>query len=363
MKIAIAKPTMQQDEKDKVWEVMETGALAQGATVAEFEKGFSEFVGTEHAIATSNGTTALHIGLLSMGIRAGDEVITSPFSFMATATSIVFTGARPVFADIEPETWNIDPESVRKAITPKTKGIMPVQLYGQSTDMDPLLEIAEEHDLRIIEDACQAHGAEYRERKVGSIGDCGGFSFYPTKNMTTGEGGMITTNSDEIAEEARLLRNHGQTTRYEHAMVGFNFRMTNIHAAIGVVQLGKIGEFNRKRQENAAFFDQGLEGVAGISIPKIAADRNHVYHQYTLKADRRDELREYLTGKGISTGVYYPNVLYNYPAIKQYYTGPCELAEQATKEVISLPIHPYLTLEELQYIVNSIRSWSNETFN
>lgn len=363
MKINIAKPTMEQDEKDKVWEVMDSGVLAQGATVAEFEEGFSKFIGVDHAIATSNGTTALHIGLLAMGIREGAEVITTPFSFMATATSIIFTGATPVFADIDPDTWNIDPVSVKKAITPKTKAIMPVQLYGQSADMDPLLEIADEHDLRIIEDACQAHGAKYKGKGVGSIGDCGGFSFYPTKNMTTGEGGMITTNSEEIAEESRLLRNHGQTTRYQHATVGFNFRMTNIHAAIGVVQLGKIDGFNRKRQETAAFFTKGLEGAKGITTPVTAPDRNHVFHQYTLKAERRDELRAYLTEQGIGSGVYYPDVLYNYPAIKQYKTGTSERAEQATKEVISLPIHPYLTEEELQYIVDHIRTWSERTFS
>ena len=362
MKIAIAKPTMQQDEKNKVWEVMESGALAQGATVAEFEQGFSEFINTKHAIATSNGTTALHIGLLAMGIRHEDEVITSPFSFMATVTSIIFTGGRPVFADIDPETWNIDPESVRKMITPKTKAIMPVQLYGQSADMDPLLEIAEEHDLTVIEDACQAHGAGYRGRMVGSMGTCGAFSFYPTKNMTTGEGGMITTNSDGLAETARLLRNHGQTTQYQHTLVGFNFRMTNIHAAIGVVQLGKIREFNRKRRENAAFLNQGLDGVEGITTPVVREGMDHVYHQYTLKARRRDEFREYLSARGISTGVYYPDVLYHYPAIKPYYSGPCEQAEQATREVISLPVHPYLTSEELRYMVDCIRSWSSETF-
>lgn len=358
MNIPIAKPTMEQDEKDAVWKVMETGALAQGTTVAEFEKRFAEFIGVKHAIATSNGTTALHIGLLSMGIRPGDEVITSPFSFMATATSIIFTGARPVFADIQPDTWNIDPTSVKKLITPRTKAIMPVQLYGQSSDMDALCEIAEEKDLMIIEDACQAHGAEYRGKRVGGIGNCGAFSFYPTKNMTTGEGGMITTHTDQIAEEARLLRNHGQTSRYEHAIVGYNFRMTNIHASIGVVQLGKLPGFNRKRQENAAFLTEQLAGLNGIETPSIRPDRNHVFHQYTLKVGRRDELREFLTAKGISTGVYYPDVLYNYSGIQQYFNGRCSVSEQATTSVISLPIHPYLRQDELEYIVESIQSWS-----
>ncbi len=361
MNISIAKPIMQQDEKDAVWKVMESGALAQGNTVAEFEKRFSDFIGVKHSIATSNGTTALHIGMLSMGIRPGDEVITSPFSFMASATSIIFTGAKPVFADIDPENWNIDPESVRKEVTPKTKAIMPVQLYGQSADMDPLREIAEEHDLKIIEDACQAHGAEYKGKRVGGLGDCGAFSFYPTKNMTTGEGGMVTTDSDVIAEEARLLRNHGQTSRYEHAIVGYNFRMTNIHAAIGVVQLGKLPGFNKKRQENAAFFTEQLKDVPGIQTPIVGPDRVHVFHQYTLKAEKRDDLREFLTSKGISTGVYYPDVLYNYSAIKPYFSGVKEVAEHATTEVISLPIHPYLEQSELEYIVDRIKEWSVKT--
>jgi dTDP-4-amino-4,6-dideoxygalactose transaminase len=361
MNIPIAKPTMEQDEKDAVWKVMESGALAQGQTVAEFERRFADFIGVKHAIATSNGTTALHIGLLSMGIRPGDEVITSPFSFMATATSIIFTGARPVFSDIQADTWNIDPASVLDRITDRTRAIMPVQLYGQSADMDELREIAGERDIMIIEDACQAHGAEYRGRRVGGIGDCGAFSFYPTKNMTTGEGGMITTDSDGIAEEARLLRNHGQTSRYEHAIVGYNFRMTNIHASIGVVQLGKLPGFNRKRQENAGFFTEHLSGLAGVGTPVLAEGRDHVFHQYTLTAERRDELREFLTSKGISTGIYYPDVLYNYDAIKPYFTERCSRSEEATKQVISLPIHPYLTREELEYIVGNIREWSENS--
>jgi len=359
MNISIAKPTMQQDEKDAVWDIMESGALAQGSKVAEFEKLFSEFIGTKHAIATSNGTTALHIGLLSIGIRPGDEVITSPFSFMATATSIIFTGAKPVFADIDPDSWNIDPESVRKVVTPNTKAIMPVQLYGQSADMDPLREIAVENDLMIIEDSCQAHGAEYRRKRVGSIGDCGAFSFYPTKNMTTGEGGMITTDSEETAEEARLLRNHGQTSRYEHAIVGYNFRMTNIHAAIGVVQLGKLPGFNKKRQENAAFFTEELKGIEGIQSPFIAPYNTHVFHQYTIKVRGRNELRAFLKERGIATGVYYPDVLYNYPAIKPYYNGSQPNAERATTEVLSLPVHPHLKSEELEYIVECIREWES----
>ncbi len=358
MNIPIAKPMLGDEEKQAVWKVMESGALAQGSTVAEFEEGFAKFIGTKHAIATSNGTTALHIALLSLGIGPGDEVITTPFSFMATATSIIFTGARPVFADILPETWNIDPESIRQAITPKTKAIMPVHLYGQSADMDQLGDIAEEHDLLIIEDACQAHGAEYRGKKVGGIGNIGAFSFYPTKNMTTGEGGMITTSSDDLAEAARLLRNHGQTSRYEHTMVGYNFRMTNIHAAIGVVQLRKLPGFNRTRQENAAYLTGHLEGLEGLKTPITAPNRNHVFHQYTIRAEKRDQLRDFLSKKGVSTGVYYPDPLYNYPAIKPYFTGKKQIAEQATKEVLSLPVHPHLSRKELEYIVASIREWA-----
>ncbi len=361
MNIPIAKPTMGEEEKQSVWKVMESGALAQGGTVQQFEDRFAEFIGVKHAIATTNGTTSLHIALLSAGIQPGDEVITTPFSFMATASSIIFTGAKPVFADIYPDTWNIDPESIRKAITSKTKAIMPVQLYGQSADMDPIMEISKEHDLKVIEDACQAHGAKYKGKGVGAIGDAACFSFYPTKNMTTGEGGMITTNSDQIAESARLLRNHGQTKRYEHSAVGYNFRMTNIHAAIGIVQLEKLPGFNANRRKNAAFFTEHLNGLPGIQTPVVSDFAHHVFHQYTLRVKDRDKFREYLTSKGISTGVYYPDVLYNSPAIRDALPGEyvmCPVSEHATTEVISLPIHPYLTQEELEYIVAAITEWA-----
>ena len=356
--IPIAKPLLGEEEKEAVWQVMESGALAQGEKVAELERDFAEFVGVKHAIATSNGTTALHLALLSAGIGKGDEVITTPFSFMASATSIIFTGARPVFADIEPETFTLDPESVRRALTPQTKAIMPVHLYGQSADMEPLKEIAEEHDLLIIEDACQAHGAEYRGQKVGAIGDIAGFSFYPTKNMTTGEGGMITTNNGEFAEMARLLRNHGQTSRYEHSIIGYNFRMTNIHAAMGVVQLKRLPEFNSKRQKNAARLTEGLSGLTGIAPPAVADYGRHVFHQYTIRTEKRDELRNFLTEKGIGTGIYYPRVLYEYPALKPFFTERMPESERAAKEVLSLPVHPALTEEDVEYIIGAVREWT-----
>lgn len=249
--IPIAKPNIGEEEKNAVMEVLESGMLAQGLKVKEFEERFAKYIGTKYAVATSNGTTALHIALLSSGIKKGDEVITTPFSFIASATSILFCNAVPVFADIKTKTFNINPNKIEKAITKKTKAIMVVHLYGQSSEMDRIKEIANKKKLSLIEDACQAHGAENNGKRVGSIGDIGCFSFYPTKNMTTGEGGMITTNDHVIAEKVRLLRDHGQKERYEHVIVGYNYRMTNIAAAIGIEQLQKLEQFNKKRRENA----------------------------------------------------------------------------------------------------------------
>ena len=256
--IPIAKPLLGKEEIDAVTEVLSSGMIAQGPKVDEFEIAFSEYTGCEYSAAVNSGTAALHIALLAHGIGKGDEVITTPFSFIATANSILYTGAKPVFADIEPDTYNIDPEKIKEKITSKTRAIIPVHLYGHPADMKAIMEIAEDSKLIVVEDACQSHGAAYNGKRVGSFGT-GAFSFYPTKNMTTSEGGMLTTNDKEIAERAKMIRAHGSKVRYLHEMLGFNLRMTDIAAAIGLVQLGKLDKFTAARQKNAEMLTKGLQ--------------------------------------------------------------------------------------------------------
>ena len=264
IKVSIASPVIEKEEINAVIDVMKSGMIAQGPKVIEFEEEFAKYVGAKYGIATNSGTSALHVALLAAGIGEGDEVITTPFTFAATGNSILYTGARPVFVDIDPETFTIDPAKIEEAITDKTKAIMPVQLYGQAADMEPIMKIAKEHDLIVIEDAAQAHGAEYNGEKVGNLGDMACFSFYPTKNMTTSEGGMITTNSEEFAENAKVFRAHGSATKYHHDVLGYNFRMTDIAAAIGLEQLKKIDSFNEKRIANAKCLNEGLKDIEAI---------------------------------------------------------------------------------------------------
>ncbi len=352
--IPLSKPFIGEAEKAAVLEVLESGMLAQGPRTAELEKRFAEVVGTRHAVATSSGTTALHIALLAHGIVAGDEVITSPFTFIASANSILYAGATPVFADIQEDTLNIDPIAVERAITPRTKAIMPVHLYGHPCDMDALMEIARAHDLKLIEDSAQAIGATYRGKHVGSFGT-GAFSLYATKNVMSGEGGMITTDDDEVAERARMIRSHGMRRRYYHEMVGYNFRMTDLHAAIGLAQLDRLSDFTEKRRANAAYLNSRIERVV---TPRVREGCGHVWHQYTVrlgKEEDRDQVIARLTAAGIGTGVFYP-----VPAHQQTYmrerVGEYRLpvAEQAAREVLSLPVHPLLSQQDLDTIVTEV---------
>lgn len=331
--------------------------LAQGARVKAFESAFSEMCGVQFAIATSSGTTALHTALLAHGIGEGDEVITSPFTFIASANSIVFTGARPIFVDINPDTFNIDPKKIEEAITPRTKAIMPVHLFGLVCEMAPILEIAKKHDLTIIEDACQSHGATYQNRKAGSFGT-GTFSLYPTKNITSAEGGMITTNNEHIAERCRLIRQHGMQKQYLHESLGFNFRMSDVHAAIGCEQLKKMDQFNQSRVENARFLSQHLSGV---SVPKIPSECEHVFHQYTIRVPggKRDALRTYLKENGIGSGIYYPLPIHKQPyyAYELGYRESLPISEQIAREVLSLPVHPGLKDSDLEKIVEQVNKF------
>lgn len=357
--IPIAQPIIENDEINAVVEVLKSGVIAQGPKVKVFERAFSEYIGTEYAIAVSSGTSALHISLLAHGIGSGDEVITTPFTFIATANSILFTGATPVFADISEDTYNIDPDCILEKITPKTKAILPVHLYGQSAEMSAIMDLAEDHNLIVVEDACQAHGSEYNTKKVGSFAT-GCFSFYPTKNIATGEGGMITTNDPEINACARMIRDHGSKERYLHEILGFNLRMTDISTAIGLAQLKKLDTFNKTRQENAKYLTSKLKALKGIITPFIKDNCKHVFHQYTIRVTEdfgisRDQLVKILNNKGIGTGVYYPIPVHKQPLYQKLgYKDSIPISEKVAKQVISLPIHPKITKKDLDYILLNI---------
>lgn len=356
--ISIAKPIIEAEEKQAVLEVLDSGVLAQGPRVAAFEEAFAKMCGVKHAVATSSGTTALHTALLAHGIGAGDEVITTPFTFIASANSILYTGAKPVFVDILPDTFNIDPGLIEAAITDKTKAIMPVHLFGLSCDMDAILSIAKKHDLAVIEDACQSHGATYKGKIVGSFGT-GTFSLYPTKNMTSAEGGMITTDDEALAAECRIIRQHGMRRRYYHDDLGFNFRMTDVHAAIGLEQLKKLERFNQARQRNAAFLSEHLRGVG---VPVVPEGCEHVYHQYTVRVPggKRDALIEHLKKAEIGCGVYYPVPVHkqSYYTQELKYNQSLPVAERAAEEVVSLPVHPSLSPADLESIVASVNEFT-----
>lgn len=357
--IYMAKPQIGDEEKQAVMEVLDSGMLAQGPRVKAFEEAFAQMCGVKHAIATSSGTTALHVALLANGIGPGDEVITSAFTFIASSNSILFTGAKPVFVDIDPCTFNLDPDKVEAAITPRTKAIMPVHLYGLACDMDPILSIAEKHGLAVIEDACQSHGAEYKGKKVGSFGT-GTFSLYPTKNITSGEGGMITTNDSVVDEKCRVIRQHGMRRRYYHDELGFNFRMTDLHAAIGLAQLKKLERFNAKRRENAKFLSENLKGVV---VPHIPEGQSHVFHQYTVRVTggKRDALRTYLQEHGVGSEVYYPVPIHqqSFYVADLGYKDSLPETENAALEVLSLPVHAGLSAADLETIVAAVNEFTS----
>ncbi len=363
--IPIAKPLIGDEEINAVVEVLKSGMLAHGKEVEAFERGFADYLGAKHGVAVANGTAALDVALKALGIKDGDEVITTPFTFIASASSILFQRAKPVFADIDPKTFNLDPNEVLERITDRTKAILVVHLYGQPADMKAFKEIAEDHKLYLIEDCAQAHGAEYNGQKVGTFGDIAAFSFYPTKNITTGEGGMVVTDDDELAEKARLIRSHGQKERYYHVALGYNLRMTNIAGALGRVQLKKLEEFNARRRENAEKLTKGISRIAGLTPPYVAPKVRHVYHQYTIRVEdefplSRDELAKKLREKGIGTGIYYPLPLHHQPLFKKlgYEQECCPNAIGASRRVLSLPVHPAVSEEDINYIVSTLEELS-----
>ena len=349
-----AKPIIGEEERAAVDRVLRSGMIAQGPEVAAFETEFSDHFKLGRAcVAVNSGTSGLHLGLLSCGIGAGDEVIVPSFTFAATANSVALTGATPVFADIAADDFTLDPASVEASITEHTKAIMPVHLYGHPAKMDKLRAIADSHGLLLFEDAAQAHGASLNGTPVGAFGEFAMFSLYPTKNMTSGEGGMVSCSDATIERNVRLYRNQGMLQQYHNEVVGLNNRMTDIHAAIGRVQLTKVDAWTRTRQENAAFLSANLEGV---TPPPVADGAVHVYHQYTIRVpEDRDGLAKALKEEyQVGSGMFYPVPNHRLKPFQ----SPVELpeTERAAKECLSLPVHPSLTQEDLERIVNAVNT-------
>lgn len=338
-------------------------AFILGPEAEAFEREFAAFCETKHCIAVSSGTAALHLGLLALGVQQGDEVITTPNSFLATAEAITYSGGVPVFVDIDPTTANLNPKLVERAITPRTRAILPVHLYGRPADMDALREIAVKHNLRILEDAAQAHGARYRGRRVGSLGNAAAFSFYPTKNLGAyGEGGALTTNDDQIAKFARAARSHGQVARYEHEFVGYNYRMDGFQAAVLRVKLKRLYGWTERRRHIAVEYRRLLAG-AHLDLPMDDARDECVYHQFAVYANHRNALIARLAAAQIETVVHYPKPIhlqYAYSALG-YPQGSFPHAERACERVLSLPIYPAMTPEQITYVANSVREAVGQT--
>jgi perosamine synthetase len=360
--IPAARPIIGEEERAAVDRVMRSGMVAQGPEVAAFEAEFAEvLVGGRTCVAVNSGTSGLHLGLLAAGIGAGDEVIVPSFTFAATANAVALTGATPVFADISADTFNLDPASVAQAVTERTAAVMPVHLYGHPADMDGLAAVADEHGLQLFEDAAQAHGATYGGAPVGSFGVFGMFSLYPTKNMTSGEGGMVACADEDIARGVRLLRNQGMERQYANEVVGLNNRMTDIHAAIGRVQLGKVWGWTEQRRKNAAWLDAALGDV--VVVPPVRQGCTHVYHQYTVRIDgasaaERDEVVTALREEHrVGCGVYYPTPNHELVSLARFAPArELPVTAKAAAEVVSLPVHPSLSQGDLERVAAAVHA-------
>jgi len=342
--------------------VLEGTVFIGGKEVEEFEKEVAQFCGVKYAIGLNSGTDALFLSLKAIGVGPGDEVITTPFTFIATAGVVANCGAKPVFVDIDPRTFNIDSSKIEGAITGKTKAILPVHLFGQMADMDEIMAIAKKHNLFVIEDAAQAIGAEYKGKKAGTIGDLGCFSFFPSKNLGAyGDGGMVVTNSDELAEEIRLLKNHGSSPKekYLNLIIGTNSRLDALQAAILRVKLKYLSKWSKERAEKASYYNGELKGIGNIMTPVTVSGRTHIFHQYTIRTKSRDELQKYLKEKEIPTMIYYPLPLHLQPAFKNLglKLGDFPESEKVSKEVLSLPIYPELEESIQNMIINGIKQF------
>lgn len=359
--IGIAKPWLGDEEKNAVNQVLSSGMIACGAVTSQFEQAFASYIGTNYAIATTSGTTALEVALRALNIGVGDTVLTTPFSFIASTNAIVYVGATPIFADIDETTFNISPDSIEKALAqhPETKALLIVHLFGQPCDMDAIQKIAKDRGLLLIEDCAQSHGASWGGQKVGSFGDAAAFSFYPTKNMTTTEGGMVLTNDATTDHNARMLINHGMQVRYHHDEIGYNYRMTNLSASIGLCQLKKLDFFNEKRRANAAYYNANMNHPL-VQTPANYEKATHVYHQYTVKVkeDLRDAFLAHLEKCGVGYGVFYPLSI---PEQKCYIplrlNCPCPVTDIVKRQVVSLPVHPQLTQADVASVVETVLSF------
>ncbi len=367
--IPISKPLIEQEEIDAVVEVLKSGIIAQGPKTAELEKIFADFCGTKHAIAFSNGTTAIHAAIVALDIQEGDEVITVPFTFVATANPVLMEKGKVVFVDISEDDFCINPDEIAKKVGEKTKAIIPVDLFGQVYRYDEVKKIADENDLKILEDACQAIGAEQKGVKAGAFGDVAAFSLYATKNIATGEGGMLTTNDDEIARKVKMYRHHGQdeSVRYEYLNLGHNYRMTDLAAAIGVEQMKKVDRIIDTRVRNAKLFDSGLADIPGVVLPRIMDNNTHVYHQYTIRITEdfgksRDDLMNYLRENEIGCGVYYPKPLHLHEHFRKmgYKEGDFPVSEKMSQEVLSLPVNPFVTQQDVEKMIGKIIEFSKK---
>jgi dTDP-4-amino-4,6-dideoxygalactose transaminase len=358
--VPVADPQVSTRAQARVASVLQSGQLADGEPVREFEREFADYVGVSHGIACANGTAALHAALRACGIGPSDTVVTTPFSFVATANAVRFCGAEPVFADVNPETLNLDPSSVRETIEKRgdVDAVLPVHLYGLPADMEALLEIAATYDTILVEDAAQAHGATYKGTPVGSFSDAAAFSFYPTKNMTTGEGGMVVTDQTDVAERARRFVNHGRDAEGRHVSIGHNFRMTSIAAEIGRVQLERLSKFLSTRREHAARYDRALEGSRLLAPPNPHWS-DHAYHQYTVRCSDPDRLASFLDDRGVDSAVYYPTPINETPAYKGV-SADTDVASRASDRVLSVPVHPSLSQRQVETVAASLEVYDPE---
>jgi dTDP-4-amino-4,6-dideoxygalactose transaminase len=341
--------------------VFESTQFVLGKEVAAFEEEFASYSGARYGVAVNSGTSALHLALLAAGVGPGDEVITVPFTFVATTAAVWYTGAKPVFVDVDPESYCMDPTWIEEAITPRTKAILPVHLYGQAADMDAISAIARRHGLPVIEDAAQAHGAEYRGRRCGSIGEMGCFSFYPGKNLGAyGEGGMVTTNNPELARQIRILRDWGAEKKYHHVLKGFNYRMEGVQGAILRVKLRYLEKWTEARRTNAGLYSRALAD-SGLHLPKEAPGNRHVYHVFGVMTPHRRELMEALDVQGVQTGIHYPVPVHLLPAYSDlnYHAGDFPIAERLASEELSLPMFPELTESQIDAVASAIEEYSS----